>query len=245
MTAAMRKMLPALAFVGLLVTTGVALAQAELSLELHRDFGFDWGGQIQGKFTLEAGAPEGLARVVFLLDGDVMGEALQAPYAVGFHTGDHALGWHTLSAEALTSDGRQMVSEELRREFVAADVGPKFAVRLAVPLLGIIAVLMVVFAVVPTIGGRAAFHLGRYGSAGGTVCRRCSLPFSRHLLSPILGFGRLERCPHCGRWSIVMRADPRALAEAEARFASSGVPTLPASDDDRLHQQIDDSRFLD
>jgi hypothetical protein len=245
MTAAKRTIRLALACMGLLGATGVALAQAELSLRLHRDFGFAWGSQIQGSFTIEAEATGELARVAFWLDDDLMGEALQAPYVVSLHTGDYGLGWHTLSAEGVTPDGRRLVSNELRLEFVPSDAGPKFMVRIVVPLLGGVAVLMLVFAVVPTIGGRAAFHVGRYGSAGGTVCPRCNLPFGRHLLSPNLGFGKLERCPHCGRWSIVARAARQALAEAEARFSSSGVAANPASDDDRLHQQIEDSRFLD
>ncbi|MEK6221558.1 MAG: hypothetical protein N2D54_04870 [Chloroflexota bacterium] len=37
-----------------------------------------------------------------------------------------------------------------------------------------------------------SFHLGIYSAAGGAVCPRCQLPYSRHLLSPNLLVGKLE-----------------------------------------------------
>jgi hypothetical protein len=228
-----------------LLIAAPALAQGELHLGLHRIFGFGWGSQIQGRFNLAAEADVELAEVTFWIDDAVLGTAGEPPFVVGFHTGAYSLGWHTFSAVAITGSGEQLTAGGLRAEFVSADAGAQFAVKMILPILGILAAFMLLGTVVPMAFGRGAFKLGQYGPAGGAVCPRCSLPFSRHFLSPNLLLGKLERCPHCGRWSIVARASPPALAEAEARWGSEGTSAVAESPDDRLQRQIDDSRYED
>jgi hypothetical protein len=84
-----------------------------------------------------------------------------------------------------------------------------------------------------------------YGAAGGAVCPRCTLPYSRNPLSPNLLFGKLERCPHCGKWGIARAASRSELDAAEVRLRQdSQRGTLEAADEQgRLQQEIEDSRF--
>lgn len=88
-------------------------------------------------------------------------------------------------------------------------------------------------------------RIGEYGPAGGAVCSRCELPFGRHVLSPNLLIGKLERCPHCGKWAIVHRATREALEEAEARWVDDEVRggLDLESEEDKLRRMIEDSRF--
>ena len=229
----------------LVLATGSARAQEGLTLDLDRNFGFAWSDQIQGNFTLRASGPSDLARVVFLIDDRPIGEATQPPFEVRFHTGSYPFGRHRLSAEGETDSGELVTADPLDLEFVAADVAGQFVLRLIGPLLGLVAVIVIVAAAGPMLFGRGTFHPGHYGIAGGAVCPRCALPFSRHALSPNLFFGKLERCPHCGRVGIVPRAAPEALAAAEARFAGKAAPEPPASASEQLHRQIDESRYED
>lgn len=227
----------------LVVSAGAASAQSVLTLSLRRNFGFAWGNQIQGNFTLRAEGPADLRRVVFLVDGQPVGEASQEPFEIGFHTGSFALGEHTLAARGVTSGGEELTSDLLRLEFVSPEVGTQFVLRLLGPVLALVAVLILGGTALPMLFGRGTFRPGVYGAAGGAVCPQCRLPFSRHLLSPHLILGKLERCPHCGRISMVPRAKPAALAAAEARLASAGGPAETESPADKLRRQIDDSRY--
>jgi hypothetical protein len=87
-----------------------------------------------------------------------------------------------------------------------------------------------------------------YGVAGGTVCPKCKRPFSRNLLSPNLVIGKLERCPHCGKWSLARRASTAQLAAAEAaelEMASEGEHAPSLSEEERLRRDLEDSRYDD
>ena len=69
---------------------------------------------------------------------------------------------------------------------------------------------------------------------------------SRHFLAPNLGSKKLERCPHCGKWSRVSRASAGELAEAEARLLGEDSPEVtPEGQAEALRRQVDDSRFVD
>jgi hypothetical protein len=225
------------------LTAFPARAQETLTLGLNKNFGFAWSNQIQGNFTIRADGPADLAHVVFLIDGQPMGEATQAPFQVAFHTGSYALGEHALSATGETAGGDQISANALRLEFVSPDVGAQFALRLLVPILALLAVVMLATTVGPMLFGRGTFRPGHYGVAGGAVCSRCRLPFSRHVLAPNVVFGKLERCPHCGRFGIARRATADELTVAEARLTSDGPPPPPESETEQLSRQIEDSRY--
>jgi 8-oxo-dGTP pyrophosphatase MutT (NUDIX family) len=111
------------------------------------------------------------------------------------------------------------------------------------------AVVVLVFRfVIPVLrrGGGEVFVAGQYSMAGGAVCPRCKLPYSRKTFSPNLLVGKLERCPHCGKLAVVGRASPADLAAAEARLSAKSPPDAPKPQEDdaeRLRRQLDDSRF--
>jgi hypothetical protein len=90
--------------------------------------------------------------------------------------------------------------------------------------------------------------IGKYSLAGGAVSPRCKMPYSRHALSPKLVVGKLERCPHCGKWAIVRRASKADLGAAEERFRDDreeGKLEITQDEDEILKRALEDSRFDD
>lgn len=229
-----------------------AVAQTQtpgLSLNLSHNFGFSAGGQIQGAFTLTAIGPDDLARVDFLFDGEVVHTAVSAPFAYSFSTGAYPLGVHTMSAMGLTSSGARLTSTVRSVEFVSPEVGWQVGAQIGLPILGVVLLIALVATLAPVVldRRRGPFRPGVYGAAGGAVCPRCGLPFPIHLLSMHLFTGKFERCPHCGKWSLVGRASASALSEAEARLQdenSRGRMAEPTTADS-MRQMIDDSRYED
>jgi hypothetical protein len=61
--------------------------------------------------------------------------------------------------------------------------------------------------------------------------------------------GKLERCPHCGKWQVASLAGRETLAAAEARL-QSGAPDggtvsheAELSPEERLRRQVEDSKY--
>jgi hypothetical protein len=117
--------------------------------------------------------------------------------------------------------------------------------KLIVPILVIVGLAALVGALAPALMSRGKeFVPGKYGAAGGAVCPQCTFPYSRNLIAPNLLVGKLQRCPHCGKWAIVPAASQEALAAAEARWGKEGTSTVEApSDEERRRQMLDDSRY--
>jgi hypothetical protein len=229
-----------------LATAASAQSEDGLILEFHRDFGYGGGGEIQGAFSLTVEGPDDLVRVDYYLDDEVLGSAAEAPFKISFNTGDFALGRHTFRAVGTTASGAQIRSADRMLEFVSAEAGWQMAGRIALPILGLVLALALLSTVFPMLlGRRGVFRLGEYGVAGGAVCGRCGMPFSRHVFAPNMLLGKLERCPHCGKWAIVPAASASALQQAEARWQADGQQgELKAEGEgDRLRQQIDESRY--
>jgi hypothetical protein len=232
----------------LLLVPVSARAQDELRLTIRKDFGFRAGSRIQGRFTLGVDGPQDLVRVRFEIDGSLMAEANQAPFQHRFNTSEYGLGEHTLTATGLTSGGAELQSSSRRFEFVSANAAWEAAGSIAIPLAAGVLLLVVVVTLAPAMLGRKrAFKLGEYGSAGGAVCPRCELPYSRSFFSPNLLVGKLGRCPHCGKWAVVARAGREALDEAEARLRAEDQSQIrqPRSERERLRRMVDESRYDD
>jgi hypothetical protein len=235
----------------LLVATPVGAQEANegLSLRLRKDFGFGMGGWIQGTFTMSIVGPEGLAQVFFLIDGQVVSVDREPPFRYRFHTGDFALGRHTLAAEAMTADGRRLRSEERTVEFVSPEVAWGMTRRILIPVLVGVGVLTLL-GFVGTLAlerRRRPWRSGEYGLAGGAVCPACGFPYARHLLSLNLLVGKIERCPHCRKWAVVGRATAAELAAAEARLAEEGRRGGLEQESEAAHLRrlIDESRYED
>jgi hypothetical protein len=124
--------------------------------------------------------------------------------------------------------------------------------RIALPLIGIVFGLVALSFVISfaTAGKLKNLPPGAprpYGAAGGAICPRCGRPFSRHFFSPNMLVGKLERCPFCGKWSI-LAAQPLSLlrrAEAAELEAAGGEAVLQESEEERLRKQLDQSRYLE
>jgi hypothetical protein len=226
---------------------GAAAQEDSFEVRLSRDFGYAAGGDIQGLFTMQVRAVDGVTQVSFLIDGEVAATDSEAPFEFQFSTGDFPLGVHTLSAVGTMTGGGEIRSPERTVGFVSADEGWKAALRIAGPVLVIVLLATILGVVGPLLLDRKGkgFRRGEYGIAGGAVCPRCRLPFSRHTMAPNLLLGKLERCPHCGKWSIVRQASRLELEAAEARFdADSQQGALQVDDErERVQREIEDSRF--
>jgi hypothetical protein len=227
----------------------------QIEISLRRNWGFSSGtGKIQGTFTIRTSGPQDLSSVVFYLDDQVLGEVKEAPFELGFVTDDYPLGLHQIQATGTTAGGLELQSNIIQREFVPAGEGWQAASNFIVPLVIIILAavgLAILVPVVFTRGKKEQLPPGaprNYGAYGGAICPKCSRPFSRHIYGLNLGLHKYDRCPYCGKWSLVRRESKEVLEAAEAAeiaTAGKGKFTPERSEEDALRQEIEDSRFDD
>ena len=228
----------------------------ELTLSMSRDFGYSSGtGRIQGTFTMKVSGPDDLIRVVFMIDGEQVSEDTQAPFRFQFNTDTYSQSEHSLSAVGYTPDGREISSNEIKVLFVPAEEGGKLVLTIIVPLFAVIFGLMALSYLVPIItkrGKRNEIPRGQprtYGLAGGTICPRCKRPYSLNFLAPNLLLGKLDHCPHCGKWALVQRQPQDLLRAAEAaelsNIESDGLQPKLSTEEEKIQKALDDSRFQD
>ncbi|MBC7233710.1 MAG: Ig-like domain-containing protein [Chloroflexi bacterium] len=238
----------------LLPTLKAQAEEPQLILRLRRDFGYGGFGEIEGTFRLQASGPQDLVRVIFYLDDEPVAEVAQPPFQWQFHTSSFPPGSHTMSAVGYTREGQELHSNVLQARFLTAAEARQATSRLLVTLLGAILGIMVLSAAVTFLlsGGKSrpqpAGIPQNYGFFGGAICPQCKRPFARHWWAPNLGLAKLDRCPHCGRWSLVGRASREELAAAEAALleqAAMGKAYPTPSDEERLRRALDETRFLD
>jgi Bacterial Ig domain len=245
-------------FTSFLFTTQAATPECpELQIGLRRDFGYASGtGKIQGNFTISASGPTDLQRVIFYLDGHPLGDVQQPPFSLRFSTDSYGTGEHTLSALGYTSSGRKCESNNINVVFVTAKEGWQAGLKILVPILGLVFGLTLVMIVATAYSSGLAgkklkdIPLGaerNYGMAGGAICPRCKRPFARHFLSPNMVVGKLERCPYCGKVSVVAARSMAELRAAEAAEleAAGGTQVNGASPEEQLKKDLEDSRYQD
>jgi hypothetical protein len=217
---------------------------SQIELRLIRGLGFGLGGQIQGRFSLNASGPDSLDRVEFYIDDQLIGEDSSQPFSISFSTGDYETGVHQFSAVGYPADGRELTSNRISRQFVSV-----ISVGLVVAAI-IILVVVLRFASSYIARSKNPGAQKGFGYLGGTVCKNCGRSFGIHWWSLRLGLGRMDRCPHCGKWNMVNRASAETLAQAEhaereSEPAESPVAEQQSKDDDILRRQIDESRYRD
>lgn len=219
--------------------------EADLRLRLRRDFGYGAGTQIRGRFSMIVDELDGLQRVEFLIDDEVVGNDSEAPFRLQFNTSGYELGWHTLRAVGFTVDGRELRSNVFQRQFVTGSASTYIVVAVVALILGF---RLVSYLVTRNKATEQKKYV--YGMYGGAICPRCGRPFSRHWWAPNLIAGKLDRCPHCGKWHFSTRATPQMLASAE-RFADEldaeegDAVERPGKGDEeeQLRKRLDESRF--
>jgi hypothetical protein len=232
-----------------LALTGPVAAQGEVRLSMSKAWGYSLGGQVQGLMNLSVSGPQDTASVHFEMDGNELAAATQPPFSIQFSTDKYPAGQHKLSATVRTAGGQTLQSNVLGVEFVSAEQGWQSTQRIIIPILGlVVAVMLISF-------GSQFLQRGpsqrvepgaprHYGAAGGAICPKCGRPFVRHLFGLNLLTGKLEKCPYCGKWSVVSAASPAALAAAEAAEREANQPTVPeASPEEKLLKQIEESRY--
>lgn len=222
----------------------------DLEIKLNRDFGYGgFGNEIQGTFTIRVEGPETLQEVQFYLSDTLLGQDSEPPYALQFNTDNYEPGVHQIYAVGVLADGSEIKSRELTANILSSEDSMDKTLSIVVPILGVALVAMLLGAVVPALMGKKGQQkpIGEYSLAGGTVCPRCTFPFSRNSFSPNLVVGKLERCPHCGKWSIRARASQADLNAAEERLRAAQQETGEVEIDpqDSLRQALDDSRYDD
>jgi len=238
----------------LISLTSVFIAQAqidELTISFSRDFGYSsGGGDIQGLFSIKAGGPDTLTKIVFYIDDTMIGEDTEAPYRLQFDTDTYSLGQHAIYAIGITSDGRELKSKVVHANFVSAAEGNQAAMRIVIPILGIVVIAVLLAAIVPIITGRKTIPLEpgtrRTYTLGGAICPKCQRPFAVHLYGVNLGLGKLDRCPYCGKWSVVRRESIQnlhAAEEAELERAKETGSVQGMTEEEKLKKQLEDSKF--
>jgi hypothetical protein len=246
-----RIILPLLSILLVLLLAVPAAAQDEspaLEISLRRDFGYGgFANDIQGTFTIKANGPDTLEEVQFYLDDTLMATDSEAPFSLQFNTDNFEPGVHDLSAVGSLSDGTQVSSNVITAKFLSNEEAQGKTIGIVGPILGITVVLVLLGGLIPLLTGKkgATGPIGEYSLAGGTVCPRCKLPFSRHNMSPNLMLGKLERCPHCGKWSIRPRASQADLAAAEERLRAKDTEKaqIEVDPEESIRRALDDSRF--
>ncbi len=236
----------------LLFPLGLVKAQTEqpYRVSLRRDFGYGSGMDIQGRMTLSLKGDESLvSRVTFLLDGEELVSKEDAPFSFSFTTDDYPSGVHQLSARVETTDGKTFTTDALTYNFLSKEAANKSTVGIIIPLLGLVAGIALLSWLIQYLGSRKKPNSGvqaYLGFYGGAVCSKCGRPFARSLLGMNVVAGRLERCPHCGKWSLTRRASLAELEAAEAaERASVVVGEAPAEPRSQMEDMLDDSKYYD
>ncbi len=223
----------------------------QLHIRLRRNWGFSSGtGKIQGTFTIIASGPDDISRVVFYIDDQVLAEVTEEPFNIQFNTDNYTLGPHRLYALGYTHGGKELSSNILQVEFVSSEEGWQVVMKIIILLVVIVGLAFLV-PLIFTRGKVEQMPPGaprNYGHYGGAICPKCERPFSRHIYGLNLGLHKYDRCPYCGKWSLVRRASREELEAAEMaeiKAAQEGVFEPEKSEEEELRKDIEDSRFED
>lgn len=193
------------------------------TVHVRRDFGYGMGSDIQGTFTIRLlGDEEKVDRATFYIDDAVLYRTEEEPFSYQFKTEQFESGIHRLYAEVLLDDGQTIRTSAVQYNFL----GQKEANRqirnvliwIGGAILGSMAIVAIIQSLLFNKYEKRSHQPGtprNYGILGGTICRKCGRPFSRHIWGMNLVVGRLDRCENCGKWVMTTRTTPKALSLAE------------------------------
>jgi hypothetical protein len=233
----------------LILVTGIRAQGEGVKLSLSRDWGYGGGRDIQGLFSMKVTASVNIEHIGFFIDDNLIFDDAKAPYKVQFTTNDYPLGEHSLYAIGYTIDGVELKSNVIRVNFVSAGEGWKTTGKILVPIVIVILGAVVVAAVVPALSGKktVAKALGepRNYPLGGAICPKCNRPFALHIWGLNMMLNKLDRCPYCGRWSLVrhQQIDRLRAAEQEELIQNQASNVLGESADEKLKKELDDSKY--
>jgi hypothetical protein len=233
-----------------LVVAGFAAAQGEqLTLRMSRDWGYGgFNGDIQGLFSMRVTGPANLARVVYYVDSAAIGEVGKAPFNLQFNTDNYSVGIHELYAIGYSNSGQEYRSNTIKANFVSASASNGAALKIVIPILVIAFGVTILAALVPILTGRKRQELQpgavRQYPLGGAICPKCHRPFAIHFWGLNLFMSKYDRCPYCGKWSVVKFASSEKLRAAEQAELEGTKAQIPeATEEDKLKKDLDDSKY--
>jgi hypothetical protein len=237
------------ALVSLVAATAVFAQTEGLTLKLSKDFGYSgFGSDIQGTFSMRITGPANLARVDFYIDETQIGEVTQAPFNLQFVTDNYSLGTHSLHATGFTTDGLQLTSNTITSNFISSTAANKSTFGIILPILVVVVAALLLATLIPVLAGRKTVQLApgtpRNYPMGGGICPKCGRPYAYHFYALKLGFGKMDRCPYCGRYGFTRYASLdklRAAEQAELEGAKAQVPEI--SEEEKLKKDLDNSKY--
>jgi len=238
----------------LLCHTISAFAQDEdFRVYIRKDFGYNMGSTIQGRFTVRLVGEGDVDRVTFYLDDEILAVVDSEPFHYSFSTDTFAPGTHRIFAEVQLKDGSTQTTSEVNYHFLSSKEANQQTTKLLLWLGGAIIGTMLVVGLIQMLLTRKISRIQptpvtprTYGMFGGAICPRCGRPFSRHIWGINLVVGKLDRCEHCGKWFMTTRATPEALRAAEEAELSEVSPdevisSAPSDQKDIL----DETKYFD
>jgi len=225
------------------------------TMGLSRDFGYGNGSQIRGTFSAHIAGPEGITRVVYRIDGQVLAEVSALPFSYQFNTSSYPVGVHTLTAEVTTADGKVVTTPSRTYDFVSQAQESEGMKNILFPMLGVLGGIMVIVVLAQTLLFRkkkgVSIPMGaarNYGYAGGSICPHCHRPTPRHVWGLNVGLGKLDYCENCGKWSVMRRMPIELLRGAEeaekvSAAPASSQPLYEQTEQEKLREMVDKSKY--
>ena len=245
----------ALAAVLLAVLTLPVSAQEEgFSVRLRRDFGYGAGVNVRGTLTISlVGDETQVESIAFLIDGEVMASVGDAPFRFQFHTDDYGFGRHQLNARVILQDGRVETTSVVGMNFISPEEERGSLVTLFFGIGGALILAVVIYLLVQTLifkrkpkRAHQTEEARQYGLLGGTICPQCGRAYPRHIWGINLVIGKLDRCDHCGKWAMTVRASPERLRAAEeAEFKALEKDKGEGVIGYQIRDALDDSKYVD
>ena len=234
----------------LLLPIGAVYAQTPepYKVSLTRLFGYGGFGQVQGNMELSIkGDLEAVSAVQYLMDGAPMGSLLaEEPYKLRFITDDYPSGAREIGAVITLKDGTVVNAQPYKVAFLSSAEAGNATKKILIPIGIVVIGSLLVSAFLQLKTGKVT--PGSYGPMGGVVCPKCGKPAPRSIFGLNLVTGKLQRCPHCGKWSIVRRASADELARAEAVLLGDAIVNEPykqKTDGESKTEALEDTRYTD
>jgi len=169
----------------LLVALPICIA---VELRINRDNGTQIGERIKGKFSARIRDAEGIVKVEFYLDGELVLSDEEDPFRWDFHTSDYPDGVHTIKAIAYFSDGGT-TELAVAREFTT-NFGQWWTLFIWGTILFVAGLSL--FAIWVT-------NRERKQPQGKTRCPQCGTVFDRQWSPMHMGDALRNTCPTCAR----------------------------------------------
>jgi hypothetical protein len=155
-----------------------------------------------------------------------------------------------VSAIGYTDDGRQLQSPTIQRQVVSDRDSSRPTLWIVILILVLSLGGRLISSWIANRGNKAVNQPAVTGPFGGTLCPQCGRPFAMHIWGFNVVVGKYDRCPHCGKWSLVRRVHPDILRNAAEAFMADEADeetAVPRSTDDpdSFTKRLDDSRFDD